>query len=115
MRFRYQILPIYILAIPLWAAEPGADTAKPAGVTLAECYQRALQVSETLAIDEQDIRQIEAQYRQGVGNILPHISWNMDQLWQDTPGSNVDTSTSSVQSTLLRNRRPESYFQLTQP
>ncbi len=87
-------------------------SASPA-VTLQECYQKALQVSESLAISEQEIQQIEALYKQGVGAVMPHISWNMTQFWQDT--SEVETSSGDVQGTLLRKRRPEAFFQLQQP
>jgi outer membrane protein len=99
------------------AAQPTPPPSTPPapGVTLADCYQKALQVSETLAISEQEIRQLEAIYRQGVSAILPQISWNMTQLWQDTSEVDVSESTSGVQGTLLRERRPESYFQLQQP
>jgi outer membrane protein len=98
--------------VAAWAVEPPLPSQ---GVTLAECYQKALKVSETLAISEQDIRQLEAIYRQGVGSALPLISWKMTQFWQDTSGTDVSDSSGSVQGTLLRSRRPESYFQLQQP
>src|SRR5688572_794704 len=80
--------------------------------TLEDCYRKAVHVSETLAITEEEIRQIEQEYRRGVASALPDISWNMTQLYQDT--SNVQQST-GVQGTLLQQRRQESYFQLVQP
>lgn len=86
-----------------------APDGAPAPVTLSDCYQRALSVSESLAVTDQEIEQIAAIYRQGVGNVLPHISWNMTQFWQDTSGVNQSTGTS------VRERTPESYFKLTQP
>jgi outer membrane protein len=95
------------------AAQPTVQVSSPAAVTLNECYQRALKVSEALQITDQEILQVEAQYRQGVGAALPNLSWKMTQFWQDTSG--VEQSSGGVQGTLLRSRRPESYFQLDQP
>lgn len=82
------------------------------GVTLADCYQKALQVSESLAISEQEIAQLEAIYQQGVGKVLPYISWNMTQLWQDTSGTGGGTSSAGDP---IRRRTPTSYFLLKQP
>lgn len=92
---------------------PISTSTVTSAITLEECYQKALQVSESLAISEQEIQQLEAIYRQGVGNVLPQVSWIMTQFWQDTSG--VSVSSGDVQGTLLRKRRPEAYFQLEQP
>jgi outer membrane protein len=100
-------------ASTLRAVPPETSTSTGSAVTLEQCYQKALQVSENLAISDQEIDQIAAIYRQGVGNALPYISWQMTQFWQDT--SSVTESSTGVQGTLLRNRRPESFFQIEQP
>src|SRR4051812_25880905 len=107
-----------LILLALSASAAAADIAIPKGngtqaangVTLADCYQKALKVSETLAISEQDIRQLEAQYREGVGSVLPDISWQRTDLWQDT--SKVNSSSGGVQGTLLEHHRPESFFRL---
>ena len=65
---------------------PSASTG---GVTLLECHQKAIQVSETLSISSEEIRQLEAQYRQGVGSILPDVSWQRTDFWQDTPTGTI--------------------------
>jgi outer membrane protein len=100
------------------AAQPMANATQPptppaGSITLDDCYKRAVQISETLAITEQDIAVIEAQFHSAVGGILPDISWQRTDLWQDTSG--VAESSGGVQGTLLRSHRPESFFQVRQP
>ncbi len=99
--------------LPLSASGTPAQPSPPPGVTLEQAYQKALVISETLQISDQDIEQLRALYRQGVGTVFPHLSWQMTQFWQDTSG--VSQSSGGVQGTLLRERRPESYFLIEQP
>jgi len=94
-------------------AEPQASTSGQP-VTLKDAYQRALTVSETLQITDQEIEQIRAQYLRGVGAVLPDLRWKWSQLWQDTSGVSSGNSDGAT-STSLRKVRPESYFQLDQP
>jgi outer membrane protein len=84
-----------------------------AGVTLAECYQKARHISETLGISEEQIRVVEAQYRDALGSILPHISYIKEQFFQENiqPASNG----SNVSGSFLKSTQPQSYFQLQQP
>ncbi len=103
---------LFFAFLGLTSALHAAPPQPVGGVTLEQCYQKALTVSESLAISDQEVEQIAAIYRQNVGHVLPQISWNMTQFWQDT--SSVDQSSSGVAGTLLRSRRPESYFQLQQ-
>ena len=102
------------LGVPAGAA-PLPPAVSTGGVTLQDCYQRALRVSETLTISEESIRQLEIQYRQGVSAVLPSLSWIRTQQYQDTPDAAPSTSTNSVQGTLTRSARPESYFEIYQP
>jgi outer membrane protein TolC len=104
------IMPLFPYSIQ--AAEVPIVSTGP--VTLQECYQRALRVSETLAISEATIRALEAQYRQGVSAVLPSLSWIKTQEFQDTP-SDTASSSNTVQSSLLRSPIPQSYFELDQP
>ncbi len=99
---------------PLGAYDSGLADLSSGPVTLAQAYQRAVTVSETLEISEAEIRQIEAGYRRGLGSALPDISWKMTQFWQDTTGVAMGTGNDAT-STQLRKRRPESFFQLDQP
>lgn len=83
-------------------------------LSLNDVYQRALTVSETLPLSDQEIEIISSQYQNGVGAALPSLSWKMTQFWQDTTGVNSGTGNDAT-STQLRKRRPESYFELLQP
>lgn len=96
-----------------WAATPPPDVSS-APLTLQDCYRRALHVSETLAIDQATIQQLEAQYRAGISAVLPTLTWIKTQEFQDTP-NNQTNSSSSVQGTLLRSPIPQSFFELDQP
>src|SRR4051812_16028008 len=84
------------------------------GVTLQECYQKALHVSETIPISEEAIRQVETQYREALAGVLPNVSWLWTYQIQDVPNA-VDSSSSSVQNTLTRRTTPLSYVELQQP
>lgn len=94
------------------AAETSSPAISTGGVSLADCYRKARQISETLGISRQTILQVEAQYRDKLGSILPHVDWIKTQFYQE----NVPPSgSSSVSSSILKPTQPESYFQLTQP
>jgi len=110
--FAFAAASFFGLAPGFSATVPPLQSSGP--VTLQQCYQRALQVSETLAISEENIRQIEAQYRQGISSVLPSIRWIKTQEFQDTPNDQINSS-GSVQGTLLRSPLPQSYFELQQP
>jgi outer membrane protein len=96
---------------------PGyAETVPPqtstAGVTLAECYQKALQINETIGISAENVRIAHEQYRSEVGSVLPHIDWIKSQFYQDH--SNTGGTNGATGSSLLATQ-PLSYFQLQQP
>src|SRR5579872_132759 len=83
------------------------------GVTLADCYRRARQISETLGISEENIRVVEAQYKNALGSILPHIYWIKTQEFQDQSG--FSGSQGAVANSFARSPLPQSNFQLQQP
>jgi outer membrane protein len=78
---------------------------------LAECYQRARQVSETIAISAENIKAFQEQYRAQIGVVLPHIDWIKTQFYQQK----IDNSATGIGGSALRSSQPESYFQLQQP
>src|SRR6185437_8068530 len=96
-------------------AQEGADppAASTAPVTLAQCYERARQISETLGISDENIRLVEAQYKTALGSILPHLYWVKTQEYQDQPNSS--TNAGVVGNALTRSPLPQSSFQLQQP
>lgn len=98
------------LALCLAASGAGAENGV---LTLRESFERALTRSETLAIDEQDIKIAEAHYLQALGTVLPHIEVRANELLQDTaPVSGGDTG---VGQTFTRRSRPEVAVNLRQP
>jgi outer membrane protein len=114
------LIPCYAAAAP--TPEPfvssntvTVETRSAPAVTLQECYRQALKVSETLQINEETIRQLEIQYRQGIGSVLPSLYWIKTQEFQDTPESSQSSSSGSVQGTLLRSPIPQSYLLFEQP
>jgi outer membrane protein len=60
-------------------------------LTLAQCYDLALRQSETLAIEEEQIKEAEARFRQSLSAILPRVDFSYSHKRQD--GSNSGSST----------------------
>lgn len=86
---------------------PGAPPAATP-VTLPDAYARALKISETVAIQEEDIRRAEAQFRQARAAILPDVRLVHTEFLQDASGES--------QGGLNRRRRtPETSLQAEQP
>ncbi|HVO33627.1 MAG TPA: hypothetical protein VMU17_06910, partial [Elusimicrobiota bacterium] len=88
-------------------------TVSTTAVTLAVCFRKAQQISETIGISAQSVRVAEEEYRQSVGAVLPHIDWFKSQELQDTSGNN--SGGSAVATSFTKSPIPESYFQLIQP
>lgn len=52
-------------------------------ITLKDSFQAAVQQSERLSIQEENINQAEEKYRQAVGAVLPNASAGASYFWQD--------------------------------
>lgn len=91
-----------------------AVSVSSAGVTLQDCFQQAQKISETVGISQENIRVVEAQYRNAVGSILPHIYWIKTQEFQDQSG-NSSSGNNAVANSYTRSPIPQSNFQLQQP
>jgi outer membrane protein TolC len=81
-------------------------------LTLRECFEKALQQSETLGIREESIRIAEAHYLQALGTVLPHLNVKATETIQDTEGAFSD---GEVGRTFTRRSRPEVAVTLKQP
>lgn len=87
-----------------------AETPTPSptqGVTLQDCFQSAKKISESIGISAENTRLLQAQYRSGLGSILPDLRWIKEQFYQDKGGTPGGGSPLQVQ--------PNSYFELKQP
>jgi outer membrane protein len=101
-----------LLESPFATAAGTPPASQAAGVTLAECYQKARQISENIGISAENYRLLQAQYRAQLGSILPHADWIKSQYYQDS--SNTSGPNGATGSSLLA-VQPLSYFQLQQP
>ena len=74
-----------IIVMVLWGSALAAEEkAAPAGaLDLWQCYQKAVQQSETVAISEEGIKQAEEQYRQAWSGIPPRLSLRWQEFLQD--------------------------------
>ena len=75
------VIALIILALSGPAA--GENPAPVGGLDLWQCYEKAIQQSETVAISEEGIRQAEEQYRQAWSGIPPRLSFAWQEKYQD--------------------------------
>ncbi|MEI7998640.1 MAG: TolC family protein, partial [Candidatus Omnitrophota bacterium] len=52
-------------------------------LTLKQCYQLALNRSETIAINQQVIKEAEGQFWQSLSGVLPQVNYVASSQWQD--------------------------------
>ena len=71
-------------AVPL-CAQSGAAPA-PVAADLAQCFAWAQEQSESLHMQEEQVRQLESQFRQALAGVLPSLSFNASDKWLDTSG-----------------------------
>ena len=60
-------------------------------LTLAECYQLALKRSETIAINQELIKETEGRFQQALGVVLPRVSFESSDKRQDGNGGSAFT------------------------
>lgn len=74
----------------------------PEALTLEACYRLALTRSETIAIQQEAIREAEGRFTQAFSGVLPRASFSLSERRQDSGSSSAE-------------RVPERKFVLTQP
>ncbi|MBI3292522.1 MAG: TolC family protein [Elusimicrobia bacterium] len=94
-------------------ALPQSPSPSSSALTLQDCYHLALQRSEDLKTQSENIAQAEARYQQALGNVLPHLSFNVSESLQDTSG--ISGGDGGVGGTFTRRERPEVKFIVRQP
>lgn len=81
-------------------------------LTLHDCYNQALIKNERIQIQKEKIIQFEQKYKEALGNIFPHISFQFTERFQDTSG--VEAGESTFAKTFVRRDSPEAKFVLQQ-
>lgn len=82
-------------------------------MNLQDCYNLALQRSETVAITEQEIAVAQALYTQALGSVLPKLSINVSELLQDS--SSQTDGAGTVGTTFTQFSRPSVAVTVRQP
>jgi outer membrane protein TolC len=57
---------------------------EPRALTLQQCYALALKQSEVIAQDAERIKEAEARFLQAFGSLLPHVSFQLSKINQDS-------------------------------
>ncbi len=104
-------LAILLAVIPAGAEYFGEPP--PEAADLAQCYAWAKAQSEGLHVQEEQIYQLQQQYRQVLGAVLPNISYNYSAKYQDTSGNHA--SGGGVNPVVFQGSQPQANFILTQP
>ena len=95
------------------SAEYFGEAPPPETADLAQCYDWAKTQSENLRVQEEQIYQLQQQYRQVLGTVLPNLSYNYSAKYQDTSGNQA--SGGGVNSVVFQGSQPQANFILTQP
>ena len=78
------------LLVPARAAISGGgapwETSPPAQAELISCYAWAQEQSESLQMQQEQIYQLEQQFKQALASALPNLSFNATEKWIDTSG-----------------------------
>src|SRR5450631_3628413 len=67
---------LFVLSFPAFGSAP---------VSLGEAVQSAIQKTEAVPIQESELSQAEEHVTQGIGRVVPNISFQANYLHQDTP------------------------------
>lgn len=113
---------ILILACMALLADPSPralaeDEVKFPSLTLRDCFELALQRSETVAIQKEEIEVVEAQFFNALSEALGDADFVITDFRQDAPkpGASGTSSDSSLSSTSAARHRRERKFLIAQP
>jgi outer membrane protein TolC len=81
------------------------------GLTLKQCYELALAYSDRVAISNEEINAARARFSQGLGEVLPQITFQFSELLQDPSGSGGNNP---VGQTFTRLSRTQGAFNFQQ-
>ncbi|MBI4116004.1 MAG: TolC family protein [Candidatus Omnitrophica bacterium] len=98
---------------PRQSEEKIVEPSPPLSLTLEDCFQLALEQSETVAIQKEKIEEAEAQFYKAASEALGDVNFIMTDERQDIQKGGGESS--SVGSTLSDPARRERKFVITQP
>lgn len=104
--------PILFLVLCPWSLVPGPAFAQTP-LTLPDCFDKALTLSERVAISEAEIGVMEKKYAQAVGAILPSVHFIASEFLQDD--SATSEGAGNIGTTLTRFSTPTIKFNAKQP
>lgn len=99
---------LFLIGLVVSAEEKGAVQK----ITLARCFELALQNSEKIAISLEAIKKAESQYTQVLGKSLPELSFRFTSLWQDQSGLKDQ---GSVGGSFTNSPQPEALLRMKLP
>ncbi|MBI5240689.1 MAG: TolC family protein [Elusimicrobia bacterium] len=76
-----------LLCLSLLLPSLGAQEAPLVDADLERCYAWAKERSESLRLREEQVRQLEQQFRQALAGALPSVSFNASDKWLDKSGA----------------------------
>jgi outer membrane protein TolC len=85
-----------------------------AGLTLADCYGKALRQSETIAITAEMIKEAEARFIQALSIILPHAYFTSTNYQEEAPSQEGTGSSAAVFASQKPAKSSECSFNFTQ-
>ncbi len=85
----------------------------PSPITLRNCFEKALEVSERVAIQESQIRAAEAKYGQALAAILPNVHFIATEFLQDDSAQQLGAG--QIGTTLTRFSTPTAKLNAKQP
>ncbi len=77
------ILLIEVIAFFSFSISAFASEQPPTALTLQEAYQLALKRSESIAINQEIIKEAEGRFLRSFSGILPQVNYEISRQWQD--------------------------------
>jgi len=110
MKIRTFVFLFFVLCP--WSTVPSPAQAQ-SSLTLKDCFDKALDISERVAISEAEIRVMESKYAQAIGAILPNVRFVATEFLQDDSATALGAG--QIGTTLTRFSTPTIKFNAKQP
>ena len=94
------VLAACLLPAPAWTQADAWGAPPPVEADLSQCYAWALEQSESLHMQQEQIYQIEQQFKQALASALPNLSFNASDKWLQAGGTGITYTTPQPQVNL---------------